>query len=286
MIEQVAVAHGVHAAKGEETAHVLLHLLAVLEGVVQLVHQLTLFVAQAIGISRIYRGQESVAQGILLAVVAEHTPLEVNQMEQFAPLHLEFGPTGDNLGLQLELNHGDGLVHLGNQAEGLLIVLNLVDGHLGGKHLAGVIGVGLHGEGSQRQEVDAVAILQRGQVGIAHGHADDVGHAGIISGGRTHPEQVVVTPLDIKVMIVAEGIHDDVCTRSAVIDVAHDMERIDGEPLDEVAHGDDEVVGPSGGDDGTDNHVDVGMLVGVDARLMKQLLDDVREALGQRLAHL
>ena len=75
-------------------------------------------------------------------------------------------------------------------------------------------------------------------------------------------------------------------TRAPVVDVAEDMELVDGQALDDVGDGYDEIVGATRGDDGVDNDIDVGGLVVVVGTLMKELLDDVGEIGGQRLAHL
>lgn len=85
----------------------------------------------------------------------------------------------------------------------------------------------------------------------------------------------MVSPLDVEVMIVAKRVHDDVRTRSAVVDIAHDVQGVDRQPLDKVAHGYDEVVCPLGGDDRADDHIDIGMLVGLYGRFVQQLLNDV-----------
>ena len=42
--------------------------------------------------------------------------------------------------------------------------------------------------------------------------------------------------LDVEIMIIAESIHDNMRTRSAVVYIAHDMQRVDGQTLDKVAH--------------------------------------------------
>ena len=81
MIEQITVANGVHTAIGIETAHVLFHLLAVLERMMQLVNQVTLFVSQAVGIVRIHRGEVLITQRILLPLVTKYTPFKINQMK-------------------------------------------------------------------------------------------------------------------------------------------------------------------------------------------------------------
>jgi fructose-1,6-bisphosphatase III len=67
-----------------------------------------------------------------------------------------------------------------------------------------IISIDFHCECRQGQEVDAVAVFQSRQVAVAHAHADHVGDATRIAGSGSHPEDVMVTPLDIEVMVVAK----------------------------------------------------------------------------------
>lgn len=92
-------------------------------------------------------------------------------------------------------------------------------------------------------------------------------------------------PRDVPVVAVEE-IHDAVGTRTTVVDVAEDMELVDSETLDDIGDRHDEVVGTPCRDDGVDDHVHVVGFVLVLRALMKELLDDIREVLRQRLAYL
>ena len=95
----------------------------------------------------------------------------------------------------------------------------------------------------------------------------------------------MVTPLDIEVMVVAKCVHDDVGTRSTVVDVTDDVQQIDCQALDQVTHGDDEVVCAAGRDDRVDDLVYISRFVRLVARLVKQFLDDIGELLRQGLTH-
>ena len=64
------------------------------------------------------------------------------------------------------------------------------------------------------------------------------------------------------------------------------MKLVDGQTLDDIGDSNDEVVGTTCGYYGVDNHVYIICLVGIIGTLMKQFLDDIREIVGQRLAHL
>lgn len=70
-----------------------------------------------------------------------------------------------------------------------------------------------------------------------------------------------------------------------VEDIAQDVKRVDGQPLDKVAQCHDEVIGTVCVDDGTDDDVDVCLLVGVHAAFVQQFLYDVGKFFGQGLAH-
>ena len=86
-------------------------------------------------------------------------------------------------------------------------------------------------------------------------------------------------------MVLPERVHNLVGTGASIVDVAEDMQLVDGQPLDHVADRADEVVCPSCRDDGVYDDGYVGGLVLVVGTLMQQFLNDVREVYGQRLAH-
>ncbi len=296
--EEVGVGHGVHAAVREKRADVLVKLLGDAEGVVELVHeglflrsqetgvrsQVTGVRRQETGVGR--QGGEVAALHLVVASVdGTDATGQVDMLQQAAVVHLPLGMTADDLGLFLELDDGDGLVHLGGEQACLLVELLTVVKYLGDELLAGVVAVGLEGEGGQGHEVDAV-LLDGGEVGIAQTDAEHVADAGVVAGGGTHPEDVVIAPLDVPRVILAQGVHDLMGARAAVVDVAEDMELVDGQALDHVADGHDEVVCPARGDDGVDDDTDVGGLVAVAQALVEQFLDDIGEVGREGLAHL
>ena len=87
-------------------------------------------------------------------------------------------------------------------------------------------------------------------------------------------------------MVLAQRVHDDVRTGAAVVDVAQDVQLVDGQALDDVRDGHDEIVGTSSRDDSVHNDGHVGRLILVVRAFVQQFLDDVGKLLGQRLAHL
>ena len=283
VVEEVVVAHEIHAAVGEEATHVLAQLLAVDKRSVQPVDEFFLLGSQRIGVGRVDRGENLVTQGIFFPVENQHATRIVDFVEQQAVVHFKIGVRKNELSFEFELYDGDGFVHLRQEAAGLVAIFAVEA--LGQEEGAGVVFVLLDGKGGQRHEVDAVTVFERAVVAIPHRHANDIGHAAVVAGGRAHPQNIVVAPLYIDVVIGAELVHDDFGAGTAVEDVAHDMQGVDDQPLYEVADGTDAGIGPAGGDDGGDDAVDISLLVGVYLRLVQQLLQDVREFGRQGFAH-
>lgn len=71
--------------------------------------------------------------------------------------------------------------------------------------------------------------------------AQDIGDAGSIAGSRTHPEDVVIAPLDIQGMVMHERIHDLVGMSAAVVNIADNVQVVDGQPFDEIGQSVDEL---------------------------------------------
>ena len=187
---------------------------------------------------------------------------------------------GDELSLYLKLDDGNGFVHLGCQALGLLVYGSCATTHLGHKFCTFIILVGFHGKSGQGDKVDAVAFFQGGEVGIAQAQTDHIANAGVITCGSTHPEYIVVAPLYIPTVVMAHLVEDDVGSRSTIVDVAEDVQLVYGKPLYHIGYGDDEVVGTSCGYDGVDDDVDISCLVVVFGMFVQEFLYDVREVAG------
>ena len=177
-------------------------------------------------------------------------------------------------------------MHLCDQTSRLLVHAIIRKFRLREEERAGVFAIGVHREGSQRQQVDAIAILQGRQVAKTQAHADHIGHTGSVARRRTNPQQVVVAPLDVEVMVVAQDVHDQVRTRSSVVNIANDVQQVDGQPLDQVGERNDKIVSTSRGDDRTYDLIHIGRLIRLYRRLMQQLLDDIGKLLRQGFAHL
>jgi len=159
--------------------------------------------------------------------------------------------TGDQLPFQLELDDGHGLVHLGGQMDIDRVVFVFVQ-DMGRKDLAGIIAVDLGRKHRQRTEIDAITIFENIKAVVADTEPDHIGHAGQATCCRSHPEDVVVAPLDIDIMEINQGIHDRIGARSAVEDITDDMQFVDGKLLDQDTQAGDEILHHAGLDDRAD----------------------------------
>ena len=76
-------------------------------------------------------------------------------------------------------------------------------------------------------------------------------------------------------MVLSQGVHNLVGSRTAVVDVAENMQLVDGQTLYDVTDSRDEIVSATGGYNRIDNDADVGGFVAVAETLVEQFLDDV-----------
>ena len=181
MEQQVRVADAVHTAVGEQRADMLVQLLTDAEGVVQFLHQQFFLGRQCVGGRWVDGGEIATLHLIRLAVDGAGLSVVVNVVEQTAVLHTPFWVTLEDACLFLQLDHGDGLVHLGGQLESFLVHSGVWLQQFGDELLTRIFAIHFEGEGGQGHEVDAV-FLDGGEVGVAQTEAQHVADAGIIAG--------------------------------------------------------------------------------------------------------
>ena len=286
MEQQIGVEYPVHATVGEQALYVLVQLVAHTERVVQFVDQFLLLGREFVGRFRVDGGEITVAHGVFLPVAHENFSFKINVLQLFPLFHVPFGAAVYHGSFELDLDNADGLVHLCDEASGFLVMPRVVFVQLRPEIMTGVVGVCFHGERGKRHQVDAVAVFQCGEVTVTERQAQHVGNATVVAGCRPHPKRVVVAPLYVEVVVIAQCVHDDVRSGAAVEDVAEDVQLVDAQALYQVADGADEFISPSGGHDGLDDAVEVGLFVIVLRRLVQQLLYDIGKFLRERLTHL
>ena len=260
----------------------LLEALAAREGRDQALHDILLLRRELIRILRIDRREIRILHRIALPVNDDLAALKIHLGEAVAVLHGKLRPPVDQLPLQLELDDGDGLVDPHVQ----FIFLTPQHFSLGFKAEAGIVPVGLRRELGQRQDIDAVAVLEDAEIPVAHAEAHHAGDERRLARSRSHPLDVVVAPLHVHAVVIHERIHDIVRPVAAVIDIPQDMQVVDDQPADQLRDRLDKGCGPPDPDDRAHDLIVVGFLV-LDVRLLRdQLLDHIGEILRHRLADL
>ena len=107
----------------------------------------------------------------------------------------------NGLAFQFELNDGNGFMHLRHQLRGACqtrVVLKI----LGLPDRARIIPVGGHGKIRQRQQVDTVSLFEGFDIDVPDRDAQYRGNQRLVSRHRTHPFDIMVTPLYV---VVAHG---------------------------------------------------------------------------------
>ena len=282
MEHEVAVADLVQAAHFQEEAHMTLQFLASGERGLQAAHHLFLGRREREGVLRVDRGEHAIGQRVFHAIDHHGARLVIDLVQQLAAFQPELGVLVDQRRLHLELDDGHGLLDLHVH---LKLGRRQVGVALQAETHARIVTVRVKGEARQRQDVDAVGVLQDGQVAVAGAVAHHVRDAAALPEGRAHPHDVVVAPLDVHIMLCLQRLHDDIGLRAAIVDVADDVQLADGQALDELRERLDERDAATGAHRRIKDAGIVRFFVHAVIVLVHQLLDDVGELGGQRLAH-
>ena len=284
VIQQVVVVHLVEVPFRQQKPHMLLQLLAAQERAFQALHHFLFLLGQRIRILRVNGREIHIQHRVFLSIQGNGSFLIIDPVEQRPVLHMKSLLPLDNLSLHLELDHGDCLmdpqVHLHLRlADGIVLPFQ-------GKAGTGIRLIDTHGKRRQRQEIDAVPVLQNIQIPIARADPDGVGNTAPLPRRGAHPQHIMVPPLDIQGMVVHQLVHDDMRPRSPVIDISHNMKVIHDQALDQGGDRRNKPFRSAYPDDRHDDLIIVGFLI-VDLRLLRdQLLDDIGKILRQGFAHL
>jgi amidophosphoribosyltransferase len=91
------------------------------------------------------------------------------------------------------------------------------------KNLAGIILIRLHHKGRQRKHIDSVSILKNIQISVTDTVSYHCCNTGFLSCCRTHPDNIMVSPLNIQGVILHQAIHNEMWSRTSVINIPQNM---------------------------------------------------------------
>ncbi len=164
VVQQVAVAAQVHAARREQELDVLLELFGVLERYLEPIHQFALALGQRGWVGRIDRGERVGRERMAHAVDLKRAVAEVDPLQQPAVVHAVLGVAAQQLAFELEHDYRHGLVHAGQ----LHVVLAGVGAAqaLGHELGAGIGRIRAGGKRGQRAQRYAISHFQRVEVAV------------------------------------------------------------------------------------------------------------------------
>ena len=135
-------------------------------------------------------------------------------------------------------------------------------------------------------QVDAVAVLQHPVVVVGKCSFKYRTDADGTAGGSAHPYHVMVAPLDIYIVMTHQQIQNNVRAGAAVKQVAHDMQFIHRQMLDQLAQPHDKAVGAAILDDAAHDLAVVQVFIVILKVGMEQLVQNIAAAGGQTAAHM
>ena len=191
----------------------------------------------------------------------------------------------DNLALHLELNDGDGLVHLGCQPR-IHRIIDILIQNLRNKALARIIVVNPGREHGQRTEIDTVAVFQHIEAVVADRNAQHIADAGQVAGCRSHPGNIMVSPLDIHIMELHQLFHNNIRPGASVKNVADNMQAVDCQILNQFTQRDNKFISDPDVDDRTDNLAVVYPFIVIIIIHMKKFIDHIGKFRRHFLSHL
>ncbi len=127
----------------------------------------------------------------------------------------------------------------------------------GEKAVARVIFILLHGKGGQRKHVDTISIFKCVEVVVAKRNANHIGNQCQVSGSGSHPNNIVVSPLDVNRMVIYQTIHYFIGIRPAIKNVTNNMQAVNQQALDKFTDGNDERFCPVDIDNGMENSLEI-----------------------------
>ena len=236
MEQQVAVMDLIESTLGIEEANVPLELFTVTEGVGELVNDLLLLVSETVRIFWIYGREVAVFHRIHFTIDGDSLMDYIDLVQQKAIFHSKFGSAKNLLTFQFEKDDGDGFIHPGGEELVLFAVLS----HLGVGQFdmeRGKISILIDfvGENRQGPQGNAVTGLDDLQIVIVNGIRKHSGNQCAGTGGGTHPQNVVVAPLNVHTVHVEQAVQDNICPGTTVKNISHNVQMIYSQLLDHMA---------------------------------------------------
>ena len=234
VVEQIVIEDLVQPSLCQKETHMLLKLLASQEGTLQPFHDLLLLCAEGIRICRVNGGEIGIFQFVLFPLQQDRAFLIIDPVEKRPVFHIKALLSLYDLTFHLELDHRDRLVDA--KVHLCLLRIRLIRS-LQFKAGARIIFVYLERKRRKREQVDPVSVLKDIQIPVARADPNHIRDTSSLPCRCSHPQNIMVPPLDIQGMIPHQFVHDDMRTRPSVKDISHNMKMIHHKSLDQFGDG-------------------------------------------------
>ena len=165
----------------------------------------------------------------------------------------------------------------------LFFLSGITAGTLQSKALARIIRIGRNGKGRQRKQIDPISILQNVKIPISCTDTDHIRNTASLSGRSSHPQHVMISPLNIHTVVFHKLFHNNMRTRTSVINIPDNMQMIHDQPLDQLTERNDKFLRTAHPDNRIYNFIIIGFFIRKLRFLRNQLFNDISKIFGQCL---
>ena len=274
MEQKISIISFIKASLVQKKPDMILQFLAVSERGIQAFHYILFLCSKFIWLFPVNSRKICIGQRIFFSVrKCDHSLFRIDPMKQTTLFHMEFFVPADQLTLQLKLDNGNSLVHFPSKLFFQNTIVIGISLHL--KSSTWIILISLHCKGCQRHEIDPISILKNIHISVTDAVPDHRCNAGFLSCSSSHPDHIMISPLDIQRMIFHQTIHDEMRARTSVINISQHMKMIHNKTLDQFCQGNDKILCPADLNDRIDDGIVICFFVQNFRFLCDQLLDHI-----------
>ena len=222
VVQQISVDLLIQGAMAVKEADMGLQLFGIEEGSFQGIEHILFILGQLVRILRVKCREVGIPQRPYVALNLHRACRQIDFVQKQPVLQMVFRMCQDPLSFYLKLADGNGFMHPRRQF--LIHRVELIPiQNMWTELFTRIVAINLLREGGQRPQVDSISHFQHIEVVIADIHPQHVGNACPVACGRTHPDDIVVAPLEVHFMIVHQEIHDGIRMGATVENIADNM---------------------------------------------------------------
>ena len=195
-------------------------------------HYIFFLSGKFIRIFRINCWKHRIQKRILFSVQSDRSFFIINIIQQCPVCHMKFFSSHKQFPFQFKLNNGDCFMHFHIQ-HGFRRIQSIATFDF--KALTGIFFIISKCKRGKRKQIDSISIFQNIQICISCTDTNYIRNAGTLSGCRSHPYNIMISPLNINGMMLFQLVHDFMRSRTSVINIPENMQMIYNQTLNQFA---------------------------------------------------